>query len=677
MSPYNAVMKPEQQETIGDLSYDEQSGLPPHVRAMLAHASHQLMRQQQDNKGPKKPIPKQVIAAETSPPAAVSGPNLTTNRQPTTIPDQDRLEPSRTAIIPVSAPQHFELRRGQHEVAVQRHVGSLHRDIISDPQINVAVPYQRYPRGGDGRGYSPHGPGNTRFGDQQSDPRRRAQLQINYLESLALDIPSLESVADELRSKEAFRVRLVEIAQKALSELAKSRGLSIGANAIDLKCFGSLRNGFALPGADLDLTMITRAQDFPEELQLECPRVLERAFLNAGLGARLIPNARIPIIKICGNPSESLVQAFKAELDLREEDQTSREFGGGQDLPQASNVTGDDPGRNNSSREDMVGVEFPSSGVGVQCDLNFSGRLALYNSELLRCYSLCDERVRLVGLFVKQWAKARKINDPYHGTLSSYGYILMVIHYLTNVASPPVCPNLQIIYRPPPPGRGQKEVTSVDGCDVRFFHDEAEIKARSSATAWNRTGNRQPVGELLRGFFAYYAIRGRNLPLGGFDWVNGVVSIRTRGGIRAKSEKDWTRVKYDPSGKRNNYLLAIEDPFELDHNVARPVFQAGMRAIRDEFWRAHNIINRVQEIPGVGWEWRTDDGEVGEDFFAAPTDTRLSAFNKNQTPRWDKRHAVITSPDKESGEPKLAHGTSAVRSGAHRIDEMLVPLSLQ
>lgn len=37
----------------------------------------------------------------------------------------------------------------------------------------------------------------------------------------------------------------------------------------------------------------------------------------------------------------------------------------------------------------------------------------------------------------------RKINSPYHGTLSSYGYAMLVIFFLVHVKDPPVLPNLQ------------------------------------------------------------------------------------------------------------------------------------------------------------------------------------------------------------------------------------------
>jgi hypothetical protein len=44
---------------------------------------------------------------------------------------------------------------------------------------------------------------------------------------------------------------------------------------------------------------------------------------------------------------------------------------------------------------------------------------------------------------------------------------------------------------------------------------------------------------------------------------------------------------------RQRYLFAIEDPFEVDHNVARPVTHMGIVALRDEFRRAWRILLSV------------------------------------------------------------------------------------
>ncbi|KAI1815338.1 hypothetical protein GGS20DRAFT_543960 [Poronia punctata] len=296
-------------------------------------------------------------------------------------------------------------------------------------------------------------------------------------------------------------------------------------------------------------------------------------------------------------------------------------------------------------------LEFPKRGVGVQCDINFSAYLALQNTMLLRCYSYTDPRVRPLVLFVKHWAKVRDINTPYRGTLSSYGYVLMVLHYLVNVVEPFVCPNLQQLAPPDPPNVGPEALEGIatyQGHNIRFWRDEGAIQALAQQKQLNQ--NHDSPGALLRGFFEYYAHPNAmsTTQKRGFDWGREVISLRTHGGLLTKAEKGWTGAKtvkqsqtesgalvpaeldmttsespsllqgqqgqqqQHPSsttqslptdqaakGKdkdkevkevRHRFLFAIEDPFEIDHNVARTVTHHGIVSIRDEFRRAWRII---------------------------------------------------------------------------------------
>lgn len=315
-------------------------------------------------------------------------------------------------------------------------------------------------------------------------------------------------------------------------------------------------------------------------------------------------------------------------------------------------------------------LEFPKNGIGVQCDINFSAHLALQNTLLLRCYAYTDLRVRPIVLFVKHWAKARGINTPYRGTLSSYGYVLMVLHYLVNIAEPFVCPNLQQLAPPDPnlPAEALEGITTCKGRDVRFWRDEPEIQRLAREGHLNQ--NREPVGALLRGFFEYYA---QNYTMStinkrGFDWGRDVLSLRTHGGLLSKQEKGWIGAKtvmqletsappnpvqadsdagLKPSADgtaeqvatqaqselnaspdnvaatpneqtakpkefkevRHRFLFAIEDPFELEHNVARTVTHNGIVSIRDEFRRAWRIIKNAGK-PGQPTESLLDDVKV-------------------------------------------------------------------
>ncbi|KAF2769584.1 PAP/OAS1 substrate-binding domain-containing protein, partial [Teratosphaeria nubilosa] len=245
------------------------------------------------------------------------------------------------------------------------------------------------------------------------------------------------------------------------------------------------------------------------------------------------------------------------------------------------------------TRERKAGpLDFPKDGVGVQCDINFFNPLGLHNTQLLRCYSLCDPRVRPMVLFVKAWAKRRKINSSYSGTLSSYGYVLMVLHYLVNVAQPPVLPNLQMPWRPNPHCTPEGATrTEVDGHVVDFWRNENEIM--QAAQNRQMSSNRESVGALLSDFFRYFSSQG-GYPQ--FHWMQDVLSLRTPGGLLRKEEKGWVKaITEDGEGKKvqHRYLFCIEDPFETSHNVARTVTHQGIVAIRDEFRRAYRILRAV------------------------------------------------------------------------------------
>ncbi|KAJ2932016.1 hypothetical protein H1R20_g5082, partial [Candolleomyces eurysporus] len=220
----------------------------------------------------------------------------------------------------------------------------------------------------------------------------------------------------------------------------------------------------------------------------------------------------------------------------------------------------------------------PSPGLphGIACDIGFENRLALENTRLLMCYAMIDPtRVRTIVLFLKVWSKRRKINSPYKGTLSSYGYVLLVIYFLVHVKNPPILPNLQQM---PPLRPITKEETHLNGHNIWFFDDIDLLRQR-----WV-SENAESVAELLIDFFRYYA---RD-----FQYNTGVASIRS--GLLKKEEKGWQNDysggRYDPSRERNRFC--IEDPFELDYNVARCVTKDGLYTIRGEFMRAARVLSQ-------------------------------------------------------------------------------------
>lgn len=68
--------------------------------------------------------------------------------------------------------------------------------------------------------------------------------------------------------------------------------------------------------------------------------------------------------------------------------------------------------------------------AGLECDISIQNQLAVANTQLLRTYGSIDPRVRQLVFLIKYWAKRRHLNSPSDGTLSSYGFILCLIHFL-------------------------------------------------------------------------------------------------------------------------------------------------------------------------------------------------------------------------------------------------------
>ena len=223
-------------------------------------------------------------------------------------------------------------------------------------------------------------------------------------------------------------------------------------------------------------------------------------------------------------------------------------------------------------------VKFAAVRFGFECDIGVNNLLALENSALLKAYMACDVRARQLTYAIKHWAKQRKINDPFRGTLSSYAYVLMSIHYLQQL-SPPVLPCLQSYAQPNRPTR------LVSGYDCHF----------SPVGAWS-SHNRCTLSQLFSGWLFYYAHS--------FGYSDDVISVRV-GGVLAKraKEREWAS-----SGKRDRHLLSIEDPFEVSHDVGRVCDATALYEIRGECIRGIRMMTDGKTIRDLtakyDKEWR-------------------------------------------------------------------------
>ncbi|CAL1356941.1 unnamed protein product [Linum trigynum] len=210
------------------------------------------------------------------------------------------------------------------------------------------------------------------------------------------------------------------------------------------------------------------------------------------------------------------------------------------------------------ARVPIVKLMDPAS--GISCDICINNVLAVVNTKLLRDYAQIDVRLRQLAYIVKHWAKSRAVNETYHGTLSSYAYVLMCIHFLQQ-RRPAILPCLQ-----------RMEATysvTVDGVQCAYFDQVEKLQGWGSR-------NRETIAELVWGFFYYWAYC--------HDYANTVASVRM-GRTISKREKDWTR-----RVGNDRHLICIEDPFEVSHDLGRVVDKFSIRVLREEFERAADIM---------------------------------------------------------------------------------------
>ena len=181
-------------------------------------------------------------------------------------------------------------------------------------------------------------------------------------------------------------------------------------------------------------------------------------------------------------------------------------------------------------------------------DITAHTMLPIHNTNLIRLYSLFDQRFHIMGLYVKHWAKINKIHGAAEHYLSSYALLLMLIHFLQEIAEPHVLPNLQKI----DPHKEIPYEYYYDGkpvvTNIYYEEDLNKIKSYMSKVNSGMRNTETPTALLIK-FFEYYAYS--------FDSEN-TISIKrdilNNEPIRKKTE---------------NYAFSIEDPFDLYHNPGK------------------------------------------------------------------------------------------------------------
>lgn len=137
-------------------------------------------------------------------------------------------------------------------------------------------------------------------------------------------------------------------------------------------------------------------------------------------------------------------------------------------------------------------------------DLCFLNDIAVVNSSLLREYSLFfDNRVRILMLSIKSFAKSNNIASAANGTLSSYSWLNLVVFYLQCIGFLPTlqCPKLMEDhgFKPDPSGNRWH---SINGLETFYLTE----KIVSQTQLWEQSPlcSNANLPVLLYGFFNFY-----------------------------------------------------------------------------------------------------------------------------------------------------------------------------
>ncbi|CAF1174331.1 unnamed protein product [Adineta steineri] len=193
----------------------------------------------------------------------------------------------------------------------------------------------------------------------------------------------------------------------------------------------------------------------------------------------------------------------------------------------------------------------------IEIDISLHNMLAIENTRLLKTYTDIDPRVSELGYMIKHLAKFCGIGDASRGTLSSYAYIIMLIHFLQQI-QPPVLPVLQQLSDDTTNKSSMYKKCSK--WNVYFYEDLLKIKEIM------KNNNKLSSGALWIEFLRFYTEQ--------FNYEEHIVTIRQIEPL-LKHEKGWFR-----------QTIAIEDPFELSHNLAGGLSPRNWTIIRRVFIRA-------------------------------------------------------------------------------------------
>ena len=191
--------------------------------------------------------------------------------------------------------------------------------------------------------------------------------------------------------------------------------------------------------------------------------------------------------------------------------------------------------------------------TNINIDITVHNLLPIKNTEMIRLYSLFDQRFHILGIFLKHWVKINHIKGSRNEFLSSYALLLLIIHFLQDIVEPKVLPMLQEII---------SEDKNKKDYDYKYCYDDKEFSTNlyyeknfDSMREYMKKincgkENNLTVSELLVQFFEYYGYIYNNI---NYNIKHYLISIK-------HSDKNFV------ANNTEHIAFPLEDPFDVNHN---------------------------------------------------------------------------------------------------------------
>ena len=320
--------------------------------------------------------------------------------------------------------------------------------------------------------------------------------------------------------------------------------------------FGSTGSGLATNGSDMDVTILfenyIELNKYKQQKKLTKTVTLKSQTSSSNNSSE---NASIDI-----DQEEEIEEDYLTEAQFEEKYKNLLSL----ELEEQINVVTKILQRYSSDLQDIRKItssrcpviRFNHEIFKVNCDITLNNYLAVENTNLIKLLLDLEPKLGSLIFIIRYWSKQKSLNGSFK--FNSYTLIWLIVFYLQKINCLPTIEFLSKL-------KETKESFQIHGWNCSFETNVEKIRNEFQAKSLSDFNN------LLKGFFDFYS---------NFNFNESLV-LSTRTGKVESSEESLISKKS---------VLNIQDPFDLEHNLASNITEAVMERFKTECSQANNVL---------------------------------------------------------------------------------------